>query len=611
MSTYMFRLGRWAFHHRRYVVAFWVVVAAAVITIAITSGGKTNDNFSIPGTPSDDATELLQERIPSLGGVQTQIVFATSGQNKVTDQAAQSAIEDAMQNVSTVPQVTSIVDPFQANAISPNDQAALGQAQFTVEASKVEESSLDALDAAVKPARDAGLQVEFAGEIYPGSRLEISEVPEIIGIAIAFIILLITFGALVAAGLPIVTAATGVLIGLMGITGIAALVDVASAATSLAIMLGLSCGIDYALFILSRHRNFVLAGMAVDEAAPMALGTTGSSVVFAALMVIIALCGLTVAGIPFLTVMGLCAAGAVLIALLIAITLLPALLGFAGAKVTKFLNPPFLRGHAEKTARIAATEPHRTRGATWARFVVKFRIPLILAGVVLMAVIAFPVTHMSLGLPTGNDQPEDNTGKKAYELIEDNFGVGFNGPLLVVVDLDKATNPQQATQTVISDMEQESGVAAVSPGPSQNNASTVQVIPKTGPDDSETADLVNRIRDDNDTIEKQTGATILVGGLTATNVDASDRLASALPPFFAVVVSLAFVLLTVAFRTILVPITSIVGFVLSVLAALGAQVAAFQWGWLADLLNITPDKTVSFLPLIVLAVIFGLSSDYE
>jgi RND superfamily putative drug exporter len=383
---------------------------------------------------------------------------------------------------------------------------------------------------------------------------------------------------------------------------------IASASTTVALMLGLSCGIDYGLFILSRHRTNLLNGMTPEESVPLAMGTAGSSVVFAALTVIIALCGLTVVGIPFLTVMGLAAAASVTIALLIALTLLPAMLGFAGGKVAKFARLPLLGTRAERVARRSAADPDSPSGARWARFVVRHRVPVLAGGIVLLGVLAIPAASIQLGLPSGASQSPGNTQRQAYDLTTQGFGAGYNGPLLIVAqDVQSAS----ATKQIAARLATMPDVAQVTPLADQNGVSLIRVIPKSGPSDTATTALVHRLRDDRAAIEGQTGAHILVGGTTASNIDVSAKLSAALPIFGIVVVGLAFVLLTFAFRTILVPLKSILGFLLSMAAALGAQVAVFQWGWGQHLLGITPAQTISFLPIIMLAIIFGLSSDYE
>jgi RND superfamily putative drug exporter len=345
-----------------------------------------------------------------------------------------------------------------------------------------------------------------------------------------------------------------------------------------------------------------------EESVPLAVGTAGSAVVFAGLTVMIALCGLTVVGIPFLTVMGLAAAASVAVALLIALTLVPALLGFAGMKVAKFTRLPLLGARAEQTARRSAADPESPAGARWARFVVRRRVPVLIGAIALLGALAIPALSIQLGLPGAGSDPASSTDRQAYDLTTEGFGAGFNGALLIVaqdVHSPAATSQMAAALTKLPD------VATVTPVTTQNDISLIKVIPKSGPNDPVTATLVNTIRGDRTAIEGNTGAHILVGGTTASNIDVSSKLSGALPIFLIVVVGLAFVLLTFAFRTILVPIKSILGFLLSMAAALGAQVAMFQWGWGQHIFGITPTETISFLPIIMLAIIFGLSSDYE
>ncbi|WP_052850267.1 MMPL family transporter [Streptomyces avicenniae] len=609
MSAFLFRLGRWAFRRRRRVLAAWLAALVLTAVVAGLSGGSTNDVFTIPGTESQDTTDLLERRLPAFGGGQAQVVMATHGGEKVTDPGPRAGIEKAFKELADVPQVASVTDPFgDRPQVSRDGKVALGDVQFSTSAGNVEQSTLDAVQRAVKPAQRAGVQVEYSGSVYPGWQTEISEAPELAGLVVALIILLITFGAVVAAFLPIVTAVIGIAITMTGVTAVASVVDIASASTTVALMLGLSCGIDYGLFILFRHRNNLLAGMDGEEAAALAVGTAGGSVVFAALTVIIALCGLSVVGIPFLTVMGLCAAASVLIAMLIALTLLPAFLGFAGGRVVSFVRVPGRPGHPERIARRSANDPGSTAGAAWARFVIRARVPVLIGGVALLGVLALPATQIELGLPSGASKPKSDTQRKAYDLIADGFGVGANGPLLVVADGVDGQEPVRRITAALGDLP---GVTSAEPVARRNGVAVIQVVPRTGPSDPATADLVHRIRDRRASIEEGTGAHVTVGGTTASNIDVSSKLSSALPVFLVVVIGLAFVLLTFAFRTFFVPLKSIAGFLLSVCAAFGAQVAMFQWGWGRHLLDITPTETVSFLPIIMLAIIFGLSSDYE
>jgi RND superfamily putative drug exporter len=615
MSRYLSRLGRFSVRHRRAVLAAWLLVLGVAAALAAVSGGKTSDTFTVPGTQSQQAVDLLQQRLPAFAGASTQVIVVARGGAKVTGTATRAGVEAALARFRDVPQVAVVSDPFQSRAISPNGRAAIITVQYSVPVANVQAATLSALDAAAAPARSAGAEVEFSGAVYPGSAVKASEAPELIGIVTGFVILLITFGALTAAGLPLLTAIIGVGIGTLGSTALASVITISSASTALALMLGLSCGIDYALFIASRHRANLLRGMSVEDAAALALGTAGSSVVFAAVTVIVALCGLTVAGIPFLSVMGLAAAGTVVIALLIAITLLPALLGFAGQRVTRFLRLPRTRkrgapGRAATTARRAALDPGSTAGAGWGRFVVRHRIAVLVLGVAFLGVIALPATRLSLGLPSAHDTPASSTGYKSYALTSEMFGPGYNGPLLVVADLSHAATPR-AAQQVTAAVRSQPGVVSAALVTTQDSTAVIKVIPATGPDAAATASLVQRIRGDAQVIAVQTGARILVGGTTASNIDTSRKLSGALPVFLAVIAVLALALLTLAFRTILVPVKSIIGFLLSVFAAFGAEVAVFQWGWARQLLGVTPSPIISFLPILMIAITFGLSSDYE
>jgi RND superfamily putative drug exporter len=608
MSSYLYRLARFSYRRRVLVLVLWLVAAIAAVTIAQLSGGKTNDDFTIPGTEAQKASDVLSAKLPAFSGGQSTIVFAVKNGTAVTSPATQKQIRTAMAKVASVPQVSKSVDPFTSRLVSEDGRIALGQVQWTAKPPDVKDANLDAVQDAMKPVRAAGVQVEYNGSVYPGWRFEISETPELVGLVIAFAILMITFGTFAAAGMPIISAIIGVITTLMGVTAVASVITIASASTTVALMLGLSCGIDYGLFILSRHRANLLRGVSPEESVPLAMGTAGSSVVFAALTVIIALCGLTVVGIPFLTIMGLSAAASVAVALLIALTLLPALLGFAGPRIARFSRLPKFGAHAERVARRTAADPYSTAGARWARFVVRHRVVVAVIGVVLLGVLAIPAASIRLGLPSGASQPTDNTQRKAYDLTTEGFGAGFNGALLVVVEDVSAPSD---TAKIAASLGRQADVAQVTPLAGQNGTSLIRVVPKSGPNDAATQDLVHHLRDNRTAIESGTGAHILVGGTTASNIDVSAKLSSALPVFLIAVVGLAFVLLTFAFRTILVPLKSIVGFLLSMAAALGAQVAVFQWGWGKHLFGITPSETISFLPIIMLAIIFGLSSDYE
>jgi RND superfamily putative drug exporter len=612
VSTYLYRLARWCYGHRRLVLAAWLLVVIVVITLSVVGNGTENNNITIPGTESQDVVNLLKTNVPTFSGAQTQVVFAASGQQSVTSSANEQAIETAVKQLANVPQVAQVTNPIVSKSISPDGKVALATLLWNTPAANVQNSSLSDMQTAAAPAQHAGLQVDYGGSVYPDWNPKLTETPEIIGIIIAFFILLITFSSLIAGLLPILSALIGVAITVTGITALAAVFSIATVSTTVAIMLGLSTGIDYGLFILSRHRSQLLAGRPLDESVATAVGRAGSSVVFAGATVIVALIGLSVVGIPFLMTMGLVAAAAVAVSVLIALTLLPALLGFAGEKVTHFIGSRRKSGrigHGERVARRSATHPETTAGAAWGRFVTRFRIPVLIGGIALGAVIAIPALKIDLGLPSGASQPTSSTARQAYDLISEHFGPGYNGPLLVVAE--PVTSATEAAG-ITSRLAKVPGVVSAKPAALQNQTAVIQVIPSTGPTDSATTNLVNKIRGERAQLAGQPGVTLLVGGTTASNIDVSSKLSAALPIFLIVVAGLAFILLTFAFRTILVPIKSILGFLLSVVAALGAEVAVFQWGWLDGLLGVTQSAvTLSYLPTILVAIIFGLSSDYE
>src|SRR3984957_11443563 len=401
VSTYLYRLARWCYGHRRLVLAGWLVVAVVVVTLSVVGHGTENDNITIPGTESQNVVNVLKAKIPAFSGAQTQVVFAAGGQQPVTSSANEKAIETAIKQLAKVPQVAQVTNPILGRNISPDGKVALATLLWNTPAANVQNSSLADLQTAAAPASRAGLQVQYGGAVYPDWNPKVTETPELIGIIIAFFILLITFSSLIAGLLPILSALIGVAITVTGITALAAVFNIATVSTTVAIMLGLSTGIDYGLFILSRHRSQLLAGRPLAESVATAVGKAGSSVVFAGATVIVALAGLSVVGIPFLMTMGLVAAAAVAVSVLIALTLLPALLGFAGEKVTRFIGSRRETGRigrGERVARRSATQPATTTGAAWGRFVSRFRYPVLIGGLILAAVIALPALKIDLGL---------------------------------------------------------------------------------------------------------------------------------------------------------------------------------------------------------------------
>jgi RND superfamily putative drug exporter len=606
MATYLYRLGAWAFRRRRTVAALWTLVLAGVIAGAMAFGGTTNDKFTVPGTESQEAQQLLEERYPEASGTYARIVFAAPEGEKLTDPEHKAAVRETLALATEAQDVSAVSDPYETKALTEDGRVGFADVIYPVQAHEIDDAARDELEASSEPAKAAGLETEFGGGLITE---EAEAGSESMGMMVGFLVLAITLGSLLAAGLPLFTALIGVGIGVTSLTALSDAVEVSSVAPTLATMLGLAVGIDYALFILTRYRQNLGEGMECKEAAARATATAGSAVVFAGLTVIIALVGLMVINIPFLTVMGLAAAGTVAIAVLIAITLMPAILGFMGTRGGRINRVLMLRPRH----RPAGTE---TLSVRWARLVT--RRPLVVAAltITVLAGIAIPATHMKLGLPDGGSKPTTSTERRAYDTLTDGFGPGFNGPLTVVVDAPGLNEKEQkqVANAVVDGLSGMPGVAAVTPAV-QNEAGDLtiaSVTPTTGPASDETKELVEAIRIKADEVQAETGIHAYVTGQTAINIDTADQLSSALPRYIAVVMGLALLLLTVVFRSVLVPIKAALGFLLSIGASMGLVVWIFQDGNLADLFNVAnPGPIVSFLPVLLIGILFGLAMDYE
>ena len=606
MASYLYRLGGWAFDNRRKVLLGWVVLLAAIVFSAASFSGTYSEKFEVPGTESQEAQDLLYEKYPGAGGASARVVYVAPQGEKLTDPENKAAVMESATQAGKAKDVSRVIDPYTAKAISKDGRIGYADVIYPMPADKVDEPARDELEASAEPAKTEGMQVEFGGGLVTD---ESETKAESIGIMVGFLVLAITLASLVAAGLPLLTALIGVGISVGGITALTGAFELTETAPTLATMLGLAVGIDYALFILSRHRQNMGDGMDPRDAAAQAAGTAGSAVVFAGMTVVIALLGLIVVNIPFLTVMGLAAAGAVIIAVLIAMTLLPALLGFTGKRAGRVNRALAFRPRGRRPGRDTAS-------VRYARFVTRRRWPILVAGLVGLCVMATPALDMKLGLPDGGYKPEDNTERKAYDLLSEGFGPGFNGVLTGVVYAPKATKEQQEQlATGITDALREfPNVAAVSPA-QQNEAGDVTislVTPKTGPASDETKDLVEYMRERADEIPEESRVEAYVTGTTALNIDTADTLAASLPRYIVVVVGLALLLLMVVFRSVWVPIKAAGGFLLSIAAAMGAVVWVFQDGNVAELLGVAQTgPIVSFLPVLLIGILFGLAMDYE
>ena len=603
MATFLYRLGRFTFRRRTLVAAVWTVVLLALGLGALTLSGQLSNSVSIPGTESQRAIDQLSARFPQAGagGATARVAIAAPGGQSLTTSANQAAVERVVAQLKTAPKVAAVVDPFQAKAISPDQRVALIQVGYSVKASEILGEDRAKLLAAANAGHQAGLEVEFGGDAIQA--MPVTSATEGLGVAVAAVVLVITFGSLIAAGIPLLTALIGVGIGMAGITLTSGFLELNSNTPILALMIGLAVGIDYALFIVSRYRHELTLGREPEEAAGRAAGTAGSAVIFAGLTVIIALAGMTVIGIPFLAQMGVAAAVTVAVAVLIALTLLPAILGFAGKRVT---------GSRLKTRR--ADTGRATHGERWARFVARNRWPVLLAAIAGLAILAIPATGMQLGLPNDSTAAAASTQHKAYELVSSSFGEGANGPLVVVVDTTASSDRAGALGAVATKISGLGDVAAVTP-PQVNPAGDtglLTVIPKSGPSSPETEKLVADIRAQSGQLLSSTGANLSVTGQTAANIDVSKKLSDAMLPYLGLIVGLAFILLMLVFRSIIVPLKATIGFLGSVVATFGAVVAVFQWGWLNDLLGVASTGPImSMLPILLIGVLFGLAMDYQ
>ncbi len=622
MAWHLYRLGRWSFRRRWTVLASWLALLVLAGTGAATLSGQTSDQFELPGIESTQAFDLIEERTPDAAadGATARIAFQAPEGETLSDGANQRLVLETVEAVQT-DHVISASNPFETGTVSEDGRTAYSTVSYDRLSVELSEADRDALESAPDEARDAGLAVHIGGDA-------LQEIPhggtqEAIGIGIALLVLVLTFGSLLTAGMPILTAIIGVGIGVAGVTTLTGFVDLGSTTPILASMLGLAVGIDYALFIVSRYRHEVATGRSYEEAAGRAVGTAGSAVVFAGLTVVIALAGLSVVGISFLTEMGLAAAATVAIAVVIALTLIPALFGFAGRRVADG-RLPFLKARDPEAAGV------RTNGRRWADLVTKHKAVTFVGALLAAAVLAVPVASMQLALPDDGTAAEGSGPREAYDLIASEFGAGTNGPLLLVVDTADAADPQAAIERTVAVAEgvEEDVAAVVSPVPPEGSPAeavqafegqlqeagyaTVTVVPESGPSAAATQELVHDLRDALTTLPDETGAEVLVTGQTALGVDISDSLADAFPVYLAVVVGLAFVLLAVVFRSVLVPLKAVLGFLLSVGVALGVTVAVFQWGWLADLVGVDKSGPVLFmLPLLLTGILFGLAMDYE
>jgi RND superfamily putative drug exporter len=599
VAAFLYRMGRLAFRRRWWFVCGWLAVLVAVGFASTLAGELADDTRGAPGIEASRAFDLMQQRFPGIAGnantATARIVFVAPEGKDIG--AYRGVIERAVDEVAQGSQVAMAVSPFQAAAVSKDGSTAYAVVTYTAAKDDLSDATRDQLQRVVDRARAAGLTVDVGGPVLAG-KPQVGGVSEIVGVALAAVVLLVTFGSLAAAGLPLLTALLGVGVSMLTILTFGSTFGLSTNSSTLATMLGLAVGVDYALFVVSRYREERADGHAPEEAAGLAVGTAGAAVIFAGLTVIIALAGLSMLGLPAAAKMGLAAAGAIVVAVLVALTLIPALLGFwPNAVLGKRA-----RGTTENT------------GSRWARFVLRHPVALLVVPVAGLAIVALPALQLQLGNPGDEARSTETTERRAYDELAGAFGPGFNGPLTIVVDARGAEDPGAAVRTVTTKLADTPGVVAVSP-PRFNQARDTALFtatPSTAPTSEATRDLVRLIRDDRPAVEAGTGATFLVSGTTAVDIDTGQQVRDMLLPYLALVFGLAFLLLLVVFRSLLIPLKAVLGFLLSVFASLGVVVAVFQWGWLADLIGLQQTgPIISMMPLVLVGINFGLAMDYE
>ena len=607
MSAFLHRLGIWCASHAKRVLGIWIALLVLLAGGVAAVGMHLDNSFEITGTESLDGLNVLSERLPQAAGTSEQVLFSAAD-GDIT--AHRTAIENFVSSAADLRGISLVSDPFAEATNTVSDDGA--HALVTIQADSTVGTAVGAagstalevakeLDALAEEASAAspGLTVQLGGNIGQSITIGMSGV-ELVGLGIAAVVLLLTFGSVLAAGAPIISALIGVAAGMLGLLLAGAVWSINSTTPVLAVMIGLAVGIDYALFIISRAREYLAEGIEPREAAGRATATAGSAVLFAGTTVIVALCGLAVANISFLTVMGVASAAVVAVAVLVALTVVPALIGALG---------PRLAPRARKTR-----QPGRA-AERWISAITKVPALTVVAVIALLGVASLPLPAVNLALTDNGFEPKGTVQRDSYDAIADAYGAGYNSPIVVIANIVHTTDPVGVVKDLSDDIASLDGVARIALATPNEDGSLafIQIIPEEGQADAATTDLVKTIRANASSYEDEFGISdVMVTGRTAVAIDVADRLNGALLPFGIVVVGLSLILLMVVFRSIAVPITATLGYLLSLGAGMGAVGAIFGWGWFADVLHVTKvGAVISFLPVIVMGVLFGLAMDYQ
>ncbi|QOS79089.1 MMPL family transporter [Paenibacillus sp. JNUCC31] len=645
MSTLLYKLGKTAFRKPAYFIIGWILILGIVISMISINGIHISSEMKIEGTESQKVLDQLAKELPAASGGQGSVVFKAPDHERLDTPERLAAI---MKGVSEVYGLNDVINPadYAAEAsssgaaadmaqaaqmqqtatsspppygplivegvpvpgvlISSDGKIALFQFQFTIEQSAITQDVFDSVIHSVMTVENGTNITVLPGETLKTVSIGVGSA-EIVGLIIAVIVLLITLGSVVAAGLPLVTALLGVGIGVGGAFSISKFIEMPSVTSVLALMVGLAVGIDYALFIVNRQRRMIIdQRLSAQEAAARAIGTSGSAVFFAGLTVIIALCGMLVIGLTFLSTMALVAAATVLINVFVALTLLPALLGLVGERICS----PKAREKSTKDSK----EGGHGIADRWVKFVIQYRWITIIAIIVVLGVAATPITKMEMGIPGASSANLDTTARQSYDAISEGFGDGFNGPLILVAEPNNSSAQitPELLGNLMKELQSQNNVAQVTPLGMTEDLAIFSLIPKTGPNDKITKDLVNDLRSTESNIAQTNDVKLGVTGLTAVNIDMSSKLAQVFPIYVGIIILLSLIILLLVFRSIIVPIKATIGFLLSILATFGITTAVFQWGWLHSLFGFdTGGPLLSFMPIIVTGILYGLAMDYQ
>ena len=605
MSVFLYQLGRACVRHRWRTIGAWLITSIVLIGLNQAVGGELTNGFVVPDFDSQSAYDLLADRFPAEGGINAQVVVEAPAGSLLSDPVQRKVIEGISAALQTIEGVARVVSPIPGQTISPSGTIGLFRVAYNPDLMP-SVSMLEDLEEAGRNAvgTSGALRIEFGGDLYNSVDQPETGVGEILGLVSAVFVLLLAFGSIVAMGLPIGLALFGLALGIGGIIGLVAIaMNVPEWTPNMASMIGLGVGIDYALFIVTRFRESLADGLTVEDAAGRANATAGLSVIFAGGTVVIAILGLATAGLPFMTAAAVAVSIVVALMVVASITILPALLGWAGHRV----NPKKMRINQE-------IRPSSGPGGwqRWGDHVAKHAWPYMLSTLVLLLALTAPVLDLKLGFPDQGNVPEERTSRQAYDLLADGFGPGFSGPLLVA--LDTANVSDQELKVLATTLRNDPGVAFVQP-PERSpvgEAAIILIFPTTAPQDPKTVALLNRIRGPIFSSVLSDESRAHVGGATASFADVSERVQNRLPIFIAGVIGLSFILLMLVFRSILVPIKAALLNLLSIGAAYGVLVMVFQWGWGLGLIGLQESvPIVSFIPMFMFAVLFGLSMDYE